>query len=455
MRRTFKSSSTTGLCRCDGCATTAASGRRCDCVFGVPFWIVCRCDCDCCAMTLPVVQNASAIGNGYAFDSLAEGNHVFDVVAVDGAGTARWLAPLSTQTVVDTIAPTVNITTPLPRYTNVVNHTVCVTVEDATATLATTTLTLDGVSVLVDLGSGCANMSLSTEGNHTVLGVARDLAGTAATPTAAWVVLDVSPPMHTAVMGSGTGCFTRSLSKGPVTVCNSSSAAVIGVVCVQSPSVAVPVIAPCRRYWRLVNLGSATCPSPSASSGANASASDLWTLLADAQPVVDPGTAVAAALLTSPTAHFALHSQARDDAGNADDDVVVEWWVDTAPPQSPVLLDSPVGITTATTAQFSFKLASDNSPGQVSYVYSLTANGGDKVLEGGNPAIPDPTPTNTATTQVTLSPLASGELPLSFPFPFTPSLCASSDPQYCTSGLSVASGCQRAVGCCHHTARQC
>ena len=342
--------------------------------------------------------------NVFPFPSLVEGVHVFEATGVDGAGNSLATPPISVTTVVDTVPPVVNITSSPPRFTNLVNHTVCVSLADATATLASTTLTLDGTPLNISLTTGCVNVTALSEGNHTLIASAVDLAGNVAVPVFVWFVVDVTPPSHVTTLSADKGCFTKSLLSGPVTVCNSSTAATATVTCVQSTSAAVPVIAPCRLYWYIVNLGSAAC---STTSTANTSASGSWTLLSGT--VVDPSTIVAAALQSTPLGHFSLHTQARDDAGNVDGEAVVEWWTDTAAPPSPVLLGSPDGVTTLTTAPFSFKVMTDSAPGQLSYVYVLTVNGQARTLPGGNPAVPDPTP-NTATTQVTLSGLTTGEV---------------------------------------------
>ena len=100
---------------------------------------------------------------------------------------------------------------------------------------------------------------------------------------------------------------------------------------------------------------------------------------------VDPSPVVAAALSTTTVGHFIVHSKAVDAAGNADEEVTAEWWVDTSPPQTPTLAVVPAGVTTSTTAGFGFQLSGDASPGQVSFAYNLTENGTPFTVSGGNP----------------------------------------------------------------------
>ena len=59
--------------------------------------------------------------------------------------------------------------------------------------------------------------------------------------------------------------------------------------------------------------------------------------------------------------HFFVHSQARDLAGNADSDVLFEWYVDTSTPQPPVFVASPNGVSTDTTAKFTVQVTGKHS----------------------------------------------------------------------------------------------
>ena len=116
---------------------------------------------------------------------------------------------------------------------------------------------------------------------------------------------------------------------------------------------------------------------------------------------------VAVAVADSPIAHFALYTQALDAAGNVGNVSVFEWWVDALPPQPPAIVSAPDAVTASTAATFVVKLpATDASPGQISFAYTVTAlsvdgSGRSTVVAAGR--FPDPAPVNTAPTTVSLS----------------------------------------------------
>ena len=127
--------------------------------------------------------------------------------------------------------------------------------------------------------------------------------------------------------------------------------------------------------------------------------------------VLDPSGVVTAALSGTSRGEFTVHSQARDVAGNVDTDVTMTWWVDAVAPAPPRLVATPAGVTALTSATFQFQLLSDTSVGQLSFVYSLTRDGEPYVVgSGGNPTIPDPTPTNNNPVQLTISGLLAGSV---------------------------------------------
>ena len=345
-------------------------------------------------------SNNGSDATAFVFSGLPQGRHTFYVRAVDGAGNAQTAAADVTSTVVDTIAPVVAVTTAPSHYTNVVNQTMCVSVDDATATPANATIAVDGSVVPVN-SSGCVSVPLLREGNHTVSVTVTDPAGNTALPVSLWFVVDVTPPALTFDFVPGRGCYSASrVSGGAVTVCNSSAAAVFAVQCLPTPPALIDVVtSPCGARYYLKNNGSSTCSSASSTSSADSSgAGSVWSTVTGG--VVDASAFVATALQAASTASVSLFVQAIDGSGNVGNVSTLAWWVDTVAPQPVTLVTVPDSVTTSTAASFVFKLASDSSPGQVSFAYALMQDGVPLVLPGGNPSIPDPAPANTDQTQV-------------------------------------------------------
>lgn len=98
------------------------------------------------------------------------------VRATDGAGNVQSGSLNGTTTVVDTTPPVVILTQRPDLYTNSLLATMCVRVEDATATLASVRVTVGGVAFKISSATGCGMASMG-EGNYSVVANADDPAG--------------------------------------------------------------------------------------------------------------------------------------------------------------------------------------------------------------------------------------------------------------------------------------
>ena len=131
-------------------------------------------------------------------------------------------------TTIDTVAPVVLIVSSPPRFLNSASSSLCVTVVDATATLSSATVSLDGHGVTFPTTtpagavSGCAALATGVEANHTATTSCVDPAGNAAIPATVWFVVDTTPPSHTTALVPDTGCVSTLVQVvgGIVTVCN-------------------------------------------------------------------------------------------------------------------------------------------------------------------------------------------------------------------------------------------
>lgn len=142
----------------------------------------------------------SAISNGYSFtytpaQALGDGNHTVTVDATDNDGNAA--AQKSTTFKVDTIPPTLNVTSPTEgMITSTQSLTVSGTTNDATSSPVTVKISLNGAdqgAVTVG-GDGAFNKAVTLkEGANVIVVTATDAAGKSSSVTRN-VTLDTSVP---------------------------------------------------------------------------------------------------------------------------------------------------------------------------------------------------------------------------------------------------------------------
>ena len=325
--------------------------------------------------------------------TLSQGPHWFSVMAVDGAGNAQPPPYDTVNTTVDTVPPVVSIVTAagstLPLYTRNTSLVVCTVVVDASPTVVT--VVGDGIWLRVSV-LGCASVDVSLEGAHTVAAAATDAAGNPSVAAAtAVVVSDFTPPRHALTRVVTDDCVT--LQSG--TVCSSALASVFAVA-VSEPSVAAAV-SPLTVQWALLSFTSAaTCSQQGEEVPPGAwQATTVGHMPGAVVPVVVTD-AVAAFVAAHAVARFVLHTRVVDGAGNVGDAILFEWWVDTLPPDGPIVVARPDAVVLADQVEFTFALpaAAAQTPGVVSYDFLLFKDGVRYVLPGGNPVIADPAPTN-------------------------------------------------------------
>ena len=144
-------------------------------------------------------------------------------------------------------------------------------------------------------------------------------------------------------------------------------------------------------------------------SESNLNSTQAWSVLDGSSSVVDVTSSVAAVVASKPSSsQFTVYSQAFDAATNVDAIQSLHWFVDTVPPLRPTIVSEPSPIMLSPLAVFEFQLTDDTSPGQLTFVYTLTVNNQPFVAAGGNPPIPAPSP-NDAIVKLTLSGLTVGD----------------------------------------------
>lgn len=144
---------------------------------------------------------STAITNGYSVtytpaSALADGSHTVTVDCKDHDGNAA--AKKSTTYTVDTVPPTLNITSPTEGYiTNKAALTVAGTTNDATSSPVTVKIKLNGADqggVTVGSGGAFTKSITLAEGANTIVITATDAAGKVSTVTRN-VTLDTSVPV--------------------------------------------------------------------------------------------------------------------------------------------------------------------------------------------------------------------------------------------------------------------
>ncbi len=347
-------------------------------------------------ITSPLLQSGDIFP--LAFTDVVDGEHVFDVSCVDSAGNTQQAELRNVTVTVDTVAPVLSLGAAVPANTNDLQA-VNICVLDAT--VSKLALSVDGVhvsSAVVDVSGSrlCVDMRVVTpaafpsgltDGNHTVVVSAVDAALNDAVDVHAWFVLDTVAPGHDplvfAVPASPTACF----DVAETLVCNGTDVA-FDAVCDSATS---PVArAPCTLEWELEAVVASTCSDNSSTSTVATSPSRLLSYhaaIATAQQL-RARVPMARALLVNETAggagivplflsgdgEFLLHTFAKDAAGNNQTAAVARWWVDTSPPAPPFMQQKPDSVILSTTAQFTFRLDGDNSPGRLRFSYSVTSD---------------------------------------------------------------------------------
>lgn len=142
----------------------------------------------------------TAITNGYSVtytpaSALSDGSHTVTVNCSDNDGNAA--TAKSTQFVIDTVAPTLNVTS--PQNASITNNASCVvagTTNDATS--SPVTLKVNGSAVTVGANGAFSTTIKLAEGANTITIVATDSAGKSTTVTRT-VTLDTSAPVISSV----------------------------------------------------------------------------------------------------------------------------------------------------------------------------------------------------------------------------------------------------------------
>jgi hypothetical protein len=181
---------------------------------------------------------------------------------------------------------------------------------------------------------------------------------------------------------------------------------VVADVCIDTTTSMTLSVAPCHTEFSLQLLTtSAQCGSVTGSANTTAGRSVSWTPLPIGHSTINIDDLMATTVNSGVFApqQYQLMTRPVDAAGNVGDIQSTTWWVDVVRPLFPTIVSAPSPVSTETTATFEFRLTEDSSPGQVSFVYSLTVqNGSEITLPGGNPPIPNPTPTNLSPVTLTL-----------------------------------------------------
>lgn len=145
----------------------------------------------------------SAITNGYSFtytpaDALSDGSHTVTVDISDHDGNTA--DQKTTTFIVDTVAPTLNVTAPTEGYiTNTAELTVVGTTNDVTSSPVTVKITLNSAdqgAVTVNTGGAFSKQITLAEGKNVIVITATDAAGKSTSVTRN-VTLDTSQPVIT------------------------------------------------------------------------------------------------------------------------------------------------------------------------------------------------------------------------------------------------------------------
>jgi hypothetical protein len=144
----------------------------------------------------------TAITNGYSYtytpaSAMSDGAHTVTISASDNDGNAA--TAKSTTFTVDTVPPTLNVTSPVDGLiTNSPNIVVKFSTNDATSSPVTVTIEMNGkdqgTATVASDGTGSKSLTLPTEGDNTIVVTATDAAGKSSSVTRT-VTLDTSTPV--------------------------------------------------------------------------------------------------------------------------------------------------------------------------------------------------------------------------------------------------------------------
>jgi hypothetical protein len=184
------------------------------------------------------------------FGPLLNGPVCVEVRGVDGAGNVQRPPYATTSTTIDTEAPVVVFTPPLPLWTDNANLTVCVTVLDASPATVDWAPSVDSgalTAVLSSLSSGgtngthCAAVTVLQEGLLVLALAATDAAGNASPSLESVVGLDTTAPVSELTYNPCTATF-RGLR-----VCGQSAVMAPRLAC--APESSLTPSSPCTPQW--------------------------------------------------------------------------------------------------------------------------------------------------------------------------------------------------------------
>lgn len=146
-----------------------------------------------------VTFTKSSITNGYNCSytpsaALADGSHTIVITAQDNDGNVA--ATVSSSFKVDTVPPTLNVTSPTKTITNQPTCTVAGTTNDATSSPVTVKVTINSAAAVAVTVNSSGNFSQNftlSEGNNTIKVVSTDAAGRSTTITKT-IKLDTTIP---------------------------------------------------------------------------------------------------------------------------------------------------------------------------------------------------------------------------------------------------------------------
>ena len=372
------------------------------------------------------VVSCTSLGSGDIVYSVVNPGNVSMVVYADDAIGNSGVDNVSTVWwVYDPVAPSQDLLFAPDGYVSTPTLEFCVFVDDEWATETVAVLSFVDhtssppppplrVPLLSDGFGYCGNVTLprtAPQGRYNATVVTVDAAGNPSTPSTASFVLDTSAPGVTLRRLTALGCVTSNTTGTALTSCDRSSVhTLFAVSCFDLGALDGGETAACAPEAALQLLPTSTsCVSTTDVTGLH------WGALEVDDGVVNITSLVALALQDSPVARFVLWARAVDEAGNVGNASRYEWWVDTAPPDAPVVTSAPDAITTSTIATLVMKsLTGLASPGQLTFTYTLAAgpSGGPftrYAIVGGSPAVPPPSPVNTAPSTLVLPNLTPGQ----------------------------------------------
>jgi hypothetical protein len=313
--------------------------------------------------------------------SLTDGEHMFEVRAVDAAGNVQPPPYASASVVVDTVPPVLALssTSPLRHFVNTSDVSVCLVSNDASSVTVRGVVADWPFSWLASPGSvqRCVSpppIFLALDGNFSLHVDGTDSAMLSAAALQSWLVVDTQPPLVTLALpssGNASRCVTgrgSGAASAPLVVCSDAAALhTITAVC-DSNATAASVPSPCAVHWRLETIAVST--STLGCGTTTVTRTSTWSDVSVTAAVT--GLAAETLLPRTPgDALYRVEAVGVDAAGNVGTAAVVEWWIDSLPPATPTFLDRPVGRVLAQAAVVKVACDGDASPGVLSLLYEL------------------------------------------------------------------------------------